>query len=332
MSRVYKITDDDGRTTKAYALREAGRFTGHGVYELLSHDFEVIYIGRTGHLAERLMSHRATKLWWRSVQCFRWTACANYAEAVALENIAIASTPGVTNEKNVIDHFDTPSSMSLPSAAAHRLRGLYAAVSLDPAPFDSYALALRDAGWTLQAIAEPLGITRERIRQRLPRAARDYDLFAPKAPSLKPWRKPKPSLGPAELRRIAELHPLATQCRGTHGEGHPYRVASVELSELLANAQLRGVSRKEMASAMGLTVDAITQRLKIHGYHKVAPSQTPFGTAHPIFTQATRTECRRGHPLSGDNVRLINGDPKRRVCRACDRIRVAAYQARGAVA
>lgn len=332
MSRVYEITDDAGRVTKAYSLRDAGRFVGHGVYELLDRDYEVIYIGRTRNLARRIKGHKATQPWWASVHCFRWTPCADYAEAVALENMAIAASPGRFNGSGFVDHFDAPSPMVLPAVVAERLRGLYALSETEHGLVDSFMLALCDAGWTLQAIATPLGITRERVRQRAALAPRDYDLLVPKAPSLTPWHKPKPSLGPAELRRIAELHPLATKCRGLHPAGHPYRVASAELSELLANAQLRGVSRKEMASAMGLTVDAITQRLKIHGYHKVAPSQTPFGTLHPYLTRTPRAKCFRGHAMTGANVRLINGDPTRPICRACERIRMAAYRARKAVA
>lgn len=328
MSRAYEITDEAGHTTKAYALRDAGRFAGHGVYELLNQDFEVIYIGRTRNLAHRLRGHRATKPWFPSVLCFRWTPCADYAEAVALENMAIAASEGRFNERGFVDHLDIPGTMNLPAAVEDRLRKLYALSESDRALADSFMLALRDAGWTLQSIATPLGITRERVRQRAATAARDYDILVPAAPSVKRWIKPRPTLGPVELRRIAELQPLATKCRGLHGPNHPNRLASEQLTDLLAAAAMRGVARKQLADAMGVSVKAVHMRLKAHGYHKVAPSMTPFGTPHPSRQGQHQAECFRGHAMTGSNVRFINGDADRPVCRACERVRQDAYRAR----
>jgi len=42
-----------------------------------------------------------------------------------------------------------------------------------------------------------------------------------------------------------------------------------------------------------------------------------------------RDRCGRGHPMAGDNVRTFASG--RRVCKACDRIRVKKYQARSDV-
>ena len=48
---------------------------------------------------------------------------------------------------------------------------------------------------------------------------------------------------------------------------------------------------------------------------------------------ATVTHCKYGHPYSGANLRIItiNGKFKQRACRACARIKAAAWRARRAV-
>lgn len=40
------------------------------------------------------------------------------------------------------------------------------------------------------------------------------------------------------------------------------------------------------------------------------------------------TECKWGHPMSGENLRFVNGDPKRRRCRTCEHEAVLRYQAK----
>jgi hypothetical protein len=329
----YEITRDDGSVVRAYSLLDAKHLRGYGVYELLGADGERLYVGRSGRLSVRLRQHSQSKPWWRDVAYLAWTPCGDYAEAVALENMAIATGCGRYNIKGTVDHdVDVArAQLTLPPAAAHRLRGLYAmADTIDGTRLaDSYMLALREAGWSLQSIATPLGITRERVRQRIPQAARDLDLIVPSAPKRQPWKRtkkrPNAHLGASEARRMRELHALASRLRGGHGEGHPFRVASVQLTEAIAEARMRDVPRREIAEALNVTVDAITMRLKGHGYLTTAPSMVPFGTP---FTQ--KEACRRGHEMRGDNLRLVNGDPSRRVCRACERIRVSAYRSRRA--
>lgn len=40
------------------------------------------------------------------------------------------------------------------------------------------------------------------------------------------------------------------------------------------------------------------------------------------------SHCKWGHPFSGENVRFVNGDPRRRVCRTCEAAAAARYRAR----
>ncbi len=51
--------------------------------------------------------------------------------------------------------------------------------------------------------------------------------------------------------------------------------------------------------------------------------------AHGTHTTASKTHCKRGHPLSGENVRIrLNGDQQRRICLTCQKIYKSEYSKR----
>lgn len=56
------------------------------------------------------------------------------------------------------------------------------------------------------------------------------------------------------------------------------------------------------------------------------PGPAPQAIAAAADARRTRSHCKRGHPLSGEN--LYRGSGGRRVCRTCQRSAVAAYKAR----
>lgn len=312
----------------------------YGVYQLFTRDGALLYVGRTRSLADRLDAHAETQQWWPLVDFGQWIPVDNYGEAVALERSSIEQDAPMFNRIGGAPLFNGRA--MLPDSTVHDLLEMYAESDTRRGArrLDAFMAALRGAGWTLAAIGEPIGITRERVRQRVARIQAEEwptDVEIPEVPTYtRPTpkvqvRKVWPSLDSVEAEEMRTLRALATKCRGVHGPDHPYRQASERLSEMVAEAKLRGVRNRELAEAMGVTVGAVVMRLKTHGYFRTPPSQPRVGAKiHPLLAAreaAPSDKCRRGHAMSGENLRLINGDPERRVCRACERMRTARYQA-----
>lgn len=334
--KVWRLVDDAGEVVASIPLGDvldpatvARDREGFGIYEAIGATGEILYTGRTGDLAQRLRAHFFQSAWWGFAREIRWTPCANYAEAIAIERLGISTDHGIWNQAG---HRELPTGrLELPTAARVRLVALYAACtpmrSVHDLDLNNYIATLRHVGWTLQSIATPLNITRERVRQRAALGAVDFDLVVPRPPRQpEPKRKVWPRLSAEAIAEIQALMPLAVRVRGNTPIGHPNRVASECLSEIFAEARIRGVRIREIAEAAGLTGYAVRARLARHGYIANPPSQPNYRPGSTARGMADR--CQRGHRFEGENVRHINGDPKRRVCRTCERERVARYQAK----
>lgn len=331
--RVWRVTLDDGSTVDVPADRvlnpvemAAGR-EGYGVYEAVAGDGHVLYTGRTRDLGNRLRSHSTRSPWWAFAAEIRWTPCADYSEAVALERVGISTE---ASEWNL--HGRTALAASertpLPVAMTRRVVALYAAADERFGRMDlaNYIATGRSLGWTLQAFASALSITREAVRLIGEQGGADPDLFIPRPPQpLMRTGKVWPRLSPAITDEMRRLLPLAQRVRGGTAIDHPNRQAGERLSELMAEARLRGVRDREIAETLGISRSAVRLRLGRYGYTKNPPSQPSY---NPGSHRNAAPDCSRGHALFGENVRFINGDPDRRVCRTCERIRVAAYRTR----
>ena len=157
-----------------------------------------------------------------------------------------------------------------------------------PATLPYIARRLRDSGWTLGAIAEPLGVTRERVRQIISTVDREDEdtvssivksvgIDIPPAPEkisvirererqLERERKESVRAEPLRenLDRLRELQPLAQQVRSNSPK---YRVEAEEYTRLLAHEHLeRGVSLFRLAKELGVTHGALRFRLVRYGY------------------------------------------------------------------
>lgn len=303
-----------------------------GVYHLYDKTGALLYVGRTTQLRQRMMSHRSTQPWWREVAYMQWVVVDNYADAVALERDSIERDHPRYNAASTVP---IDCKEVLPEAEQDALVRLYAASERGvSAELDSYMLALHDNGWRLATIGQALGITRERVRQRIAVAERRADLAVAARPKQvrKDTRKVKvwPTIPADTLTEMQALAPLARHAYGSSPLDSPERAASVRLTELIAELRLAGVRYREIDDALGFKLGTSRSRLARHGYVKRPPSLPAY---RGVRNQGrTREQCHKGHPLSGENLRLINGDPKRRVCRECDRARVAAYLARKAAA
>lgn len=314
----------------------------HGVYVVFDERGEVLYIGRTFDLYRRLLGHRSQSAWFREIRSLEFTSCDGSSEARALEKSMIAT---FHPESNVNDFMPQQFSkrQTLPAWTVAKLVTMHEeCVALRGQPearerLDNYILALRNAGWTLAAIAEGLTMTREAVRLHQNRATRPDD--SPGVPpipvKLKPAKKVKPSISVTDLNRLKELQAQAVQVRGWTPSDSPLRAATERFSELLAEHHLAGVSIYRIAKQLGVTHLAVSARLARHGYIEDItglPRNTRYGTRvwkrHTPSPWADGT-CRRGHDVTDPaNVRHINDDSSRPICRLCERVRCDEYQKR----
>lgn len=148
----------------------------------------------------------------------------------------------------------------------------------DPDTLRAHIFVLREAGWTLESIASPLGMSRERVRQIANQvwdfdgARRDSKVngleFVPAPPErVKRERKesvPRPRPTADNLARLLELQPLVQQVRANSPK---YRVEAEEYTKLIAHEHNdRGVSLYRLAKELGVTHGALRFRLVRYGY------------------------------------------------------------------
>lgn len=132
---------------------------------------------------------------------------------------------------------------------------------------NGYAAALRAAGWTLKAIADASGVSRERVRQVVADTAPDADGRPVPTPPLRPrpaapkeYAKPDP----AKLARLQDLKPLA---RKVTGSSQNNRVAGEEYTKLIAEVHLKDqVPLYRLAKYLDVTAGALRSRLVRYEY------------------------------------------------------------------
>ena len=141
-----------------------------------------------------------------------------------------------------------------------------------------YVRVLRDSGWTLGSIAQPLGVSREWVRQ-LVNSVDDpeYSFAVANSRGFLPPLPPEPAEPAAErkeivrinpdpdvLSRMLELQPFAKQVRSNSPK---YRAEGEEYTALLASEHLeRQVPLLRLANALGVTHSALRHRLVRYGY------------------------------------------------------------------
>jgi len=172
----------------------------------------------------------------------------------------------------------------IPTDFADLLVGLYVTGRLRKDP--NYALlnaTLAEAnrkGWTSTSLAEPLGVTRERVRQRVT-ATGTNPLPVDDLPDIPdPPRFAEPPPGPVQpditdgmaawLRHMSDT---ARTVNGITPLDDPARGVSEAYTAVLADLYDRGVPARRLADAVGVTKGAIVFRLRRHGYRHSAPSQ-----------------------------------------------------------
>lgn len=327
----------DGSSTAALIGQIAGDHVDgfHSVYLLTDATDNLIYIGRSAHLARRLTAHSTRSPWWSLVCGGWWVPCADAVESRLIERESIER---YTPPNNVADTIPLRSPVELPLSACGSLRELCSEAHGLPRTddavvrFDAYIGALHSCGWTSASIGKPLGWTRQAISLRKLRAAVWPMDLLPEVPPVPPKvvkaRKQRPLVPWHIEESLREMSAVACQVNGGTATDDPRRSVSVAFTEALADLRLQGVGWKEIARASGLTQGAVRHRLKRHGYMRQAPSQPIYLGVCSSDLRGTALTCRAGHSLDRLNVRLVNGDPNRRVCRTCERVRVARYRGR----
>jgi predicted transcriptional regulator len=135
----------------------------------------------------------------------------------------------------------------------------------------AYATLLRKAGWTLQSIATPLGITREAIRlyEKCQHSdtilAEVSELPIPELPKADVFKTvtTRKTTDPEVLARLKELQPKASAVRG---KSVKYREEAEEYTRLIHETLMSGVSGYRLAKELGITHGAIAFRLVRYGY------------------------------------------------------------------
>ena len=144
-------------------------------------------------------------------------------------------------------------------------------VALPLAERKAYSKVLRNAGWTLQSIATPLGISREAVR--LYESSKDDEttleaiknLPVPLVPTIQTYveriKKVEPS---AEV--IAQLKELQAKASLVRGKGKAHRDEAEQYTKLLYETMESGVSGYRLAKELNVTHSAILFRLVRYGY------------------------------------------------------------------
>jgi predicted transcriptional regulator len=134
----------------------------------------------------------------------------------------------------------------------------------------SYCRVLKEVGWTLESIAKPIGVTRERVRQyvkQYPHVSTDVShLPLPQLPIVEIVREVhEPKVVPQELAE--KLMALQEKAYWVRGKGNANRKEAEEYTKLLYDViENQGYSYYQVARAIGVTHGAIAFRLVRYGY------------------------------------------------------------------
>lgn len=260
------------------------------VYVIRDGEGEVIYVGQSTQVSARIQQHRRTQPWANAIASVETYPMADQYEAERAERQFIADLEPRYNVTTYTANVGS-TQQSLPTETAGHLRALFNAArdagkySHADDLFSAYIKLLRANGWTLAAVGEPLGWTREAVRLRESRAK--FMLGTPPVP-LPPRERvihtpPKVRqlrVRPEVAEELRSLTERASLCRATKDPEHPNRRASIELTATLAALKEQGVTVAELARCCGRSHLAIRLRLARHGYCEVSPSQAqvPFGS------------------------------------------------------
>jgi hypothetical protein len=134
----------------------------------------------------------------------------------------------------------------------------------------------RQAGWTFNAIATPLGVTREWVRIICKNYAESGSSWGvtvdtasiPSVPkAVKQERRviqvPIPT---DDVNELKSLHEQSFFVRGNMSPTHPRRVAAENYLKKILELRERGYTNYRIAKSIGVTIGAVSNRLVRYGY------------------------------------------------------------------
>lgn len=141
--------------------------------------------------------------------------------------------------------------------------------------FYSYLVALREKGWPLRALAEPLGVSRAAVlsweKETTTMTLTDMSRYPlPELPldsHAQPFypKKIVPDIPKKDVPELIQLQKQAKKVTRWTPEGHPTKLAAKELEEkILFYANQRKVPVASIARHLGVTRRAIAQRIEKH--------------------------------------------------------------------
>jgi plasmid maintenance system antidote protein VapI len=170
----------------------------------------------------------------------------------------------VMNPVTKVTTIQPKTNLSLPQEVQELLK------TLDRDELISYCRVLKEVGWTLESMAQPINLSRERVRQyvkQYPHVSKDVShLPVPQLPIVEVVREVhEPKVVPQELAdRLKELQQKAYWVRG---KANTHRKEAEEYTELLYDViENQGYSYYQVAKAIGVTHGAIAFRLVRYGY------------------------------------------------------------------
>lgn len=152
----------------------------------------------------------------------------------------------------------------------------------DNSGLHAYIVSLREKGWSLSAIAKPLDLSRERVRQLS--VTHPFDISysqlqtnsnghsvpeVPKKPVVAKVERVIIEPNPVTVARLLELKPMAQAVRG---KSQKYRAQGAEYTRLIAEEVTRGVTASHLAKELGVTHSALNFRLVRYGYSETSSS------------------------------------------------------------
>lgn len=304
------------------------------VYILRDGNGDVLYVGRSRNVAQRLRSHRS-KPWWTRVRDLEVIICGSLDEVRRVEKETIGR---YRPDGNSSDFRDLPPSVQvLPQWTVAILREMRDAAETGPraetnranGELNAYINALRETGWTLAVVGQAMAITREAVRIRQARAT--WTNYGPGVPPLpvKPEPEPKarivrPAIPEDVLADMRELMKTARSVNGATPADDPRRLAGELFLAKVMEQMDAGVTVYTIAKQLEVTHAAIYSRLIRHGHRETTGSSSAF-TPYLGRPRERSGRCHRGHEYT-----VTDGGT--RYCKPCDKARGEAYRARQAVA
>lgn len=242
----------------------------------LFHEDELLYVGITLNIDQRLAAHRTQKTWWNDVtrvglEMHDSRESADHAETVAIqtENPRYNEAPKVLKARHPATPTRPASYQPLPASEIEHLRGL-----TTPAETYERCAELQQAGWSVTAMLEGAKVapTATQLRTELkyihnpntgvPVPVPPLHARAEAEQQRRQRKAAKPHLTADEKKEIADLSALANQRRAHHNPGHPLWEASELYKARIRAHRGNDISTREIADAAGVDESNIRRRLK----------------------------------------------------------------------